>query len=129
MRSGAAQRAAPLSCTSSSINSGLRHVLGRGALGALDDVELHRVTLGEGLETVALDRAVVHEAVFLAAVGGDEAETLRVVEPLHLAGRTHIPTPEKTDCLGSGTRRTPTIASAAGAPVSRRDERQRRAIV
>src|SRR4051794_14229924 len=102
--------------------SGLRDVLRRRALRALHDVELHRITLGQRLEAISLDRAVVHEAVFLTAVGSDEPEALRVVEPLYLAGRTHVPAPEKTDCLGSGTCRTPTIASAAGAPVSRRNE-------
>src|SRR5882757_7153796 len=83
--------AAPLPSHSERIGSRLRHVLGRRALGSLHDVELHRVTLGEGLEAISLNRAVVHEAVFLAAIGGDEAEALRVVEPLNLAGRTHVP--------------------------------------
>src|SRR5450759_2673168 len=70
---------------------GLRNVLGRGALGALHDVELHRITLGQRLEAVTLDRAVMHEAIFLSIVRGDKAKALRVVEPLHFAGRTHVP--------------------------------------
>src|SRR4051812_17477677 len=69
----------------------LGDVLRRGTLRSLHDVELHSVSLGQRLEAVALDRAVVHEAVFLTAVRGDEAEPLRVVEPLHLALRTHVP--------------------------------------
>src|SRR5688500_20292727 len=66
-----------------------RDVLGGRPLLALHDVELHRVTLGQRLEAAALDGAVVDEAVLRAVVGGDEAEPLRVVEPLHLAGRAH----------------------------------------
>ena len=67
------------------------HVLRRWALGALHDVELNSFPFGQGLEAVALNRAVVDEAVLLAAVRGDEAEAFRVVEPLHLACRTHVP--------------------------------------
>src|SRR5215207_6722484 len=44
-----------------------------------DEVELDGLTLGERLEAVALDGAVMHERVLLAAVGGDETEALRVV--------------------------------------------------
>ena len=50
--------------------SGLRDVLGRRALGALHDVELHRITLGQRLEAVALDRAVVHEAILFPRCQG-----------------------------------------------------------
>src|SRR5687768_16326525 len=67
----------------------LGDVLGGRALLPLHDVELHDLTLGERLEAVAGDGAVVDEAVLLTVVGRDEAEALRVVEPLHFAGRTH----------------------------------------
>ena len=73
---------------------GLRHVLGGGTLLALHDVELHRLTLGEGLEARALDGRVVNEAVLLTVVGRDETKALRVVEPLHFAGRTHCRAPD-----------------------------------
>src|SRR5688500_143738 len=68
-------------------------VLSGGALLALHDVELHGLALGERLEALTLDRAVVDEAVLLAAVGRDEAKALGVVEPLHLAGGTHTGAP------------------------------------
>src|SRR5262249_5573076 len=58
-------------------------VLRGGALLALHDLELDLFTLGEGLETLALDRGVVHEAILRAAIGGDETEALGLVEPLH----------------------------------------------
>src|SRR5919108_1747826 len=67
----------------------LLHVLRRGPLLPLDDVELNGVALGERLEALPLNRAEVHETVLLAVVRGDETKPLRVVEPLHLAGRTH----------------------------------------
>src|SRR5688572_24391080 len=74
-------------CDASGAN--LPHLLRRGPLLPLDDVELNGVTLSERLEAFPLDRAEVHETVLLAVVRGDETEPLRVVEPLHLAGRTH----------------------------------------
>ena len=64
----------------------LDDVLRRRTLLALDDVELNALTLGQRLESVRLDRGVVNEAVLLAVLGGDEAESLRVVEPLHDTG-------------------------------------------
>ena len=67
----------------------LGDVLCGGAFLPFDDVEFHSVTFGERLESISGDRAVVHEAVFLAVVRGDEAKTLCIVEPLYLAGRTH----------------------------------------
>src|SRR5436190_11279612 len=68
---------------------GLGHVLRRRAFLTLHEIEFHGLSLGQTLEAIALDRAVMHEAVFVTAVGRDEAKTLGVVEPLHLAGRTH----------------------------------------
>src|SRR5215217_4800553 len=70
-------------------SAALRDVLRRWTLLSLDDVELHRITFGERLESVSGDRAVMHEAVLLSVVRGDEAKALRIVEPLYLAGRTH----------------------------------------
>src|SRR5688500_1877901 len=67
----------------------LRDVLCGRALLALHHVELDTLTLAQGLEALALDGRVMDEAVLLAALGRDEAEALRVVEPLHGAGRTH----------------------------------------
>ena len=67
----------------------LPHLLCRGPLLPLDDVELNGVPFSERLEPLSLDRAEVHETILLAVVRGDESEPLRVVEPLHLAGRTH----------------------------------------
>src|SRR5437764_14862856 len=68
---------------------GLHHVLGGRALLALHEIELHGLPFSETLEAIALNRAVVHEAVFVPAVRSDKAKTFRVVEPLHFAGRTH----------------------------------------
>jgi len=91
----------------------LRDVLGRGALGALDDVELNALAFSEGAETAALDRRVVNEAVLLTALWGDETKALRVVEPLYSAGGTHFRKLLVLLCRrSSGTCRThrPTVA-------------------
>ena len=53
----------------------------------LNDFELYPIALGQGLEAVPLDGAEVNEDVG-ASLAGDEAVTLRVVEPLHGAGKT-----------------------------------------
>jgi FADH2 O2-dependent halogenase len=79
----------PPSRTVSEASADLDDVLGRGAFLALDDVELHPITLGERPETFALDRRVVDEAVLATVLQGDEAEALGVVEPLHSSGATH----------------------------------------
>jgi hypothetical protein len=50
----------------------------------LGDLELDSLTLFEGLVTIHLDRAVVHEYV-TTAIDGDEAVTLLAVEPLDRA--------------------------------------------
>src|SRR5436853_6483004 len=65
------------------------HVFSRGALLALHDVELHAIAFSERLVAAALNRRVVDEAIFFAALTRDEAETLLIVEPLHCTGRTH----------------------------------------
>src|SRR5689334_17429221 len=80
---------------------GLAHILRGRTLGALHDVELHGVAFSEGLEPAACNGAVVHEAIFRAVIGCDEAEPLRVVEPLHFAGRTHSRLPERTHVEGA----------------------------
>src|SRR5262250_1614749 len=52
------------------------------ALLAVDDLELDAGALGERAVAVALDVRVVHEQV-ATVLGRDEAEALRVVEPLN----------------------------------------------
>src|SRR2546430_1982934 len=52
------------------------------------DSELDGLDFGQGLESLCLNRGVVHEAVLLAVLGRDETEPLRVVEPLHGTGDT-----------------------------------------
>src|SRR5688572_7703901 len=71
----------------------LDDVLRRRALLALHDIELNPLTLGERLEAAPLNGRMMDEAILLTILAGDEAETLRVVEPLHGAGRTHCGTP------------------------------------
>ncbi len=65
------------------------NVLGRGALLALDYVELHLLAFGKRLEAAALDRGVVNEAILLPVRRGDEAEALVIVEPLNCSVGTH----------------------------------------
>src|SRR5687767_6889572 len=90
MRDGAPRWRAPsLAAQCDASGADLPHLLRRGPLLPLDDVELNGVPFSERLEPLSLDRAEVHETVLLAVVRGDETEPLRVVEPLHLAGRTH----------------------------------------
>ena len=59
------------------------NVLGLRALLALRGVELDALVLVQALVTLAGDGGVVDEHVRAAAVGGDEAEALFAVEPLH----------------------------------------------
>src|SRR5262245_49127778 len=68
----------------------LANVPRREPLRALSDLERHLITVREGLEAVALDRGVVDEYI-LAPVLRDEAEALRLVEPLHGASAHWIP--------------------------------------
>src|SRR5260370_27186219 len=65
----------------------LADVLRLQPLGALDHFELHFLALGEGAESLGLDGGVVAEDVLTAAVLGDEAVALGVVEPLHSSSR------------------------------------------
>src|SRR5688500_2688481 len=85
--------------------SELLHVLRGGALLALHDVELHALTLGEALKALALDARMVNEAVLLAVVTRDEAEALRVVEPLDGAGHAHC----RNSCTGCRCGRSPAL--------------------
>src|SRR5438093_4391367 len=69
-------------------------------------VELQRLALGKRLESVATDGREMHEYVLTAIRLGDEAEALRLVEPLHgatshlklllYAGRSTRPLPRIT---------------------------------
>src|SRR5262249_21266517 len=58
-------------------------VLRLRALGALGDIEADLLVLLEGLEPAALDRREMCEQVLATAIGCNETETLRVVEPLN----------------------------------------------
>src|ERR1051326_5698014 len=66
-------------------------VLRLQAFRALNEVELHAGAFRKAAEPLRLDRAEVDEHV-LSARHGDEAEALRVVEPLDSAGPTHVRT-------------------------------------
>src|SRR5688572_15973869 len=65
------------------------HVLGGGTLLALHHVELHGFTFVQRLVAAALDSRVVHEAILLATLWGDEAKTLVCVEPLDCPFHAH----------------------------------------
>src|SRR5262245_4476992 len=60
---------------------GLANVRGLETLGAACHIELHLVTFRQTLEALRGDRAEVDEDI-LAALLRDEAEALRIVEPL-----------------------------------------------
>src|SRR4051794_41952416 len=63
-------------------SSGGGDLVGLGALGALDDLEVDPLAFFQVFVPVHLDGRVVDEDV-LTAVDGDEAEALLGVEPLH----------------------------------------------
>src|SRR6185312_14800343 len=67
----------------------LRYVLGRGTLLALHDLELDALAFGESLEAQSTNRGMMNEAILRTILRRDEAEALRVVEPLYSTGRTH----------------------------------------
>src|SRR5262249_19106885 len=81
-----------------SLATQLRHVLSRGALLALHDVEFNTLAFAERLESAALDRRVMDEAILLSILRRDKAKALRVVEPLNGASRTHCSTPSELIC-------------------------------
>ncbi len=60
-----------------------RQVFRSRALLAVDYIKLDACTFGEGLETFALDRAVVAEHVFLTVIARNETKIFFVVEPLN----------------------------------------------
>src|SRR5207245_4205392 len=65
------------------VSLGDRSDVGRfRTLRALALLELHARALGERLEAVAGDAAVMDEEILRSLVGGDEAVPLRIVEPL-----------------------------------------------
>src|SRR4051812_44080431 len=102
--------------------------VGLRPLGALDDLELDLLVLVQGLVALRLDRRVVDEDVF-AAVHGDEAVALLVVEPLHdtachvhsLLGGLPDPTPRGTRGLRSWPPR-PAVHVPGGTVVPRNAE-------
>ncbi len=57
-------------------------VFGLQALGALGDIELHRLAFLQALETARLDGREMHENVF-ARLAADKAVALGVIEPLY----------------------------------------------
>src|SRR5262245_27997808 len=72
-------------------NSDGADVLRLGALLALRGVELDALVLIEALVAAIGDGGEVDEDVLAAVVGGDEAEALLAVEPLHGAlGQCHV---------------------------------------
>lgn len=58
------------------------HVFGLPTLGALGDVELHRLAFLQALETARLDSGEMHENVF-AILAADKAVAFGVIEPLY----------------------------------------------
>jgi hypothetical protein len=58
------------------------HVGSLPSFGTLYDVELHGLAFLQALETTRVDCRVMHEDV-LAVLTRDEAEALRIIEPLH----------------------------------------------
>ena len=64
------------------------HILRRRALLALDNFEFYLLTLGQGLEALALNRRVMTKDVLLTVVTGDEAKAFFVAKPFHCSGGT-----------------------------------------
>src|SRR5207247_2590073 len=81
-RPGRCRRRAPRATRACTRLSGQHDVLGLGALLALGCVELDLRALGEGLEALACNRAVMDKEVLARVVRGDEPVPLRIVEPL-----------------------------------------------
>src|SRR5690349_19227357 len=68
------------------------------ALRAGRDLEAHALVLGQRLEAGGVDSRKVREYVFTTAVRGNEAKTLRIVEPFNSTAR-HDVTPLKIICF------------------------------
>ena len=58
------------------------HVGSLPTLGSFYHVELHGLTFLQALEAAGADRRVMHKYIF-AVLTRDEAEALRIIEPLH----------------------------------------------
>src|SRR3954470_20565634 len=69
------------------LGSGLPDVLRLQPLRPLHDLELDLLPFRERAEAIHLDGGVMTEDVVSASILGDEAEPLRVVEPLHGTSR------------------------------------------
>ena len=52
------------------------------ALAALSNREFYALAFLQGLEAIALNFRKMRKQILAAIIGGDEAETLRIVEPL-----------------------------------------------
>src|SRR3990172_9260516 len=87
-----------------------RDVRGLGTLGTLDDLELHTLAFGEGLEAVHRDRGEVDEDV-VPSLALDEAVALLVRKPLDGA-LLHV-RPPTTSCIGHCG---PTLMTERGEP-------------
>src|SRR5690625_3218561 len=68
-----------------------RHPGGLGALGALGDFVTNTLAFLQAKETGCINRAVMDEHVRTSIFGCDDAESLRVVEPLHCAVLHELP--------------------------------------
>jgi len=95
-RAGSTEPALASAATNRRLGAGghAAHVLRGGAFGTLYHVELHLLTLGQGLEPVAADGGMIHEAILRAIRRSDESKALRIVEPLDRSSRTHCHSPE-----------------------------------
>ncbi|CRK50103.1 hypothetical protein RHCRD62_100015 [Rhodococcus sp. RD6.2] len=83
-----------------------------GTLGALADLELDALVLLEGAEAATLDLGVVDENVSGSVFGGDEAESLFRVEPLHSALCHAVPSLSNTGCGGRRSQPTGPVPTA-----------------
>src|SRR4051794_2512492 len=70
---------------------GLLNARRGGALGAFLGLVAHLGALGQGLEALAQDRAVMDEDVLRAVIGSDEPVALVVAEPLDCSSRHLLP--------------------------------------
>jgi hypothetical protein len=59
------------------------NVCGLLTLGAGRDVETDALAFLQGLETLPLNRREMYEEILATTIGGNKAEALRIVEPLH----------------------------------------------
>src|SRR5690606_10917854 len=71
------------------------HVRRLGALGAINQLELHLLTFRQGFESVPLDGRVVNKHISVRRFSLNESKTLAVVKPLHRSN-CHSCNPLKT---------------------------------